>query len=75
MFGHQDANPLRYLAAAQKFRDRIAFAYVKIGVMSRGMERKFGLRTYKETMLMFNEESASPAAVVAVSIKSVSFRS
>ncbi|XP_064641838.1 dnaJ homolog subfamily C member 16-like [Lineus longissimus] len=67
MFGHQDAQPLRYLAAAQKFRERIAFAYVKLGSLSRGMERKFGLRTYKETILMFNEDTGSPAAVVSMS--------
>jgi hypothetical protein len=67
MFGHQDSDPLRYLAAAKKHQERISFAYVKLGILTRGMERKFQLRTYKETLLMFNEETGSPAAVVAVS--------
>ena len=59
----------RFLAPAFYHRDRIAFGYVCTAVEdAQDLMRRFNINKRRETLLMFNEETAFPVATISVCV-------
>ncbi|CAN7986790.1 unnamed protein product [Ixodes hexagonus] len=59
---------LRYLLAAFQFRERVRFGYVRLGrPESESLRRRFaGVGPRQESLLVFNEHTASPVALLSM---------
>ena len=67
-FTQKEALSARFLAPGYFYRDNVAFGYVNThDPDARGIISKYNVNKYRETMLMFNEETNSPVATVSVS--------
>ena len=67
-FTQKEALSARFLAPGFFYRENVAFGYVNThDPAARGIITKYNVNKYRETMLMFNEETNSPVATVSVS--------
>ena len=68
-FTQKEALSARFLAPGFYYRENVAFGYVNTHDPEvRGALSKYNVNKYRETMLMFNEETNTPVATVSVSI-------
>jgi len=68
LFGKLDVVRLRYLTAGFKFRERAAVGYVQVtGVDTKEVVDRFKVDIKKDTLLMFQEDTDTPIASLAMS--------
>jgi DnaJ family protein C protein 16 len=68
MFGKLDVVRLRYLTAGFKFRERAAVGYVQVtGADTKEVVDRFKVDIKKDTLLMFQEDTDTPVASLAMS--------
>ena len=67
-FTQKEALSARFLTPGYFYRDNVAFGYINThDPDARATISKYNVNKYRETMLMFNEETNSPVATVSVS--------
>ena len=67
LFGKLDIVRLRYLAAAFRFRDRVAVGYVQVSQKdTKDIIERFKVNVRKDTLLVFQEDSNTPVASLAM---------
>ena len=67
LFGKLDIVRLRYLSAGYRFRDRVAIGYVQVTSQeSKEVVERFKVNTRKDTLLVFQEDSTTPVASLAM---------
>jgi len=67
LFGKLDIVRLRYLSSGFKFRERASLGYVQVTQPeTSGILARFGIDTAKDTLLLFQEDSAKPAASLSM---------
>merc|ERR1719378_742080 len=67
LFGKLDIVRLRYLSAGFRFRDRVAVGYVQVTQPeTKEVVEKFKVNTRKDTLLVFQEDSNTPVASLAM---------
>ena len=67
LFGKLDIVRLRYLAAAFRFRERVAVGYVQVSQKdTKDIIERFKVNVRKDTLLVFQEDSNTPVASLAM---------
>ena len=67
LFGKLDIVRLRYLTAAFHYRDRISVGYVQVNTAdSKAVVERFKVNVRKDTLLVFQEDSNTPVASLAM---------
>ena len=67
LFGKLDIVRLRYLAAGFRFRDRVAVGYVQVTQQdTKEIVERFKVNVRKDTLLVFQEDSNTPVASLAM---------